>query len=248
MSRTMLTIGLATLIAMTCSGTRGTAADLPVPRPVAATANTLAVPTIDTLAEAIPDGVEVAQLYLKSMTVNDITAANQRLEEVVSKVRSSEAAVNKLYEAAMRSCDHVDNLVSSNIETIVTNVRRLDKSLADIDMRLKHSVETMRQSLGTSGSGILLFRTGAELRRFESAYGEYARLRLSIHELANGLGSLARDLPKAQQFCKPLAIPPLNAEPSSPPTSRTQQVTIRSVPAIRPAQTGRGTPSASKTW
>lgn len=242
-------VGFAAL-AVVCSSTRGlAAADLPVPPTATANAKVLAAPTFEMLAEAPSDGTEVAQLYLKSTTVNDVTVANQRLEQIVLKVRSSEGAVNKLYEGAMRSCDRANDLDPSKIEAVVSNVRRLDSSLADIDVRLKRSVETMRQNSATAGSGILAFRMSAELRRFESAYTEYARLKLSIHELANGLSSLWRDLPKAQQLCRPLMIPPLNADAPALPTSRPQATATRSHPAIKPSLTARGSQwPLSKAW
>jgi hypothetical protein len=151
-------------------------------------------------------------------------SANQRLEQALSNVRLSEMAVSRLYERMMKTCDTVGQVEWSNVQTVVTKVRQLDKNLAQIDLRLKRSIQTMRQRTDANLPGIVAFRTGIELQKFDNAYGDYSRLLLSVHEISEAVVWLSRDLPKAQQLCQPIAIPALTAEPPPLPVAKPRKV------------------------
>jgi hypothetical protein len=186
----------------------------------------IAAQSVSQLAEQIPDGAGLIDLYKAARTVTDVEAANGEVKDQVVRAESLAADLARLHAAKMNVCEDVEQ---SHLEATATKARALSATLARIDGELTRSLATMRQKLVTERT--VSTRAKDDVNRLTIAAHQLGRLNLQTQELAKAIQAVARNIRSAAASCLPTPIPPLFAEGNTP-SSRVVSIS-RSPPARR---------------
>lgn len=189
-----------------------------------------AIAPLSQLAEQIPDGAELIDLYKAARTVTDVEAARGKVKDHVVRAQAVASDLVRLHEAKMNVCEDVEQ---SHLEATAAKAKAFADTLARIDGELTRSLVTMRQSV-TAGRSTST-KAKDDVNRFTVAAHEFGKLNLHAQEVAKAIQSVARNIRTAAESCVPTPIPPLFADGGTP---RSRVVSIRRsplAPGRRPA-------------
>ena len=185
----------------------------PRPREIAAPST---ITPLSQLAEQIPDGAELIDLYKSARTVADIETANGKVKGEVGRAQSVASDLGRLHAVKMTVCEDVGQ---SQLEVAITKARSLSATLARIDGELTKSLTVMRQRVLVDRSASA--RAKDDVNRYTVAAHEFTRLNLQTQELAKAIQGIARNIRTTAISCNPTSIPPLFAHVSAPPNKVT---------------------------
>ena len=185
----------------------------PRPREIAAPST---IAPLSQLAEQIPDGAELIDLYKSARTVADVETANGKVRGEVRRAQLVASDLARLHAAKMMVCEDVEQ---SHLEMSMTKARSLSATLARIDGELTKSLTVMRQRV--LADRLASTRAKDDVSRYTVAVNELGRLNLQTQELAKAIQGIARNIRTAAISCNPTSIPPLFAHGSAPPNKAT---------------------------
>ncbi|MGA8295252.1 MAG: hypothetical protein WB820_22765 [Rhodoplanes sp.] len=189
-----------------------------------------AIAPLSQLAEQIPDGAELIDLYKAARTVADVEAANSKVRGEVGRAQSVASDLGRLHAVKMTVCEDVEQ---SHLEMSMTNARSLSATLARIDGELTKSLTVMRQRV--LADRLASTRAKDDVNRYTVAVHELSRLNVQTQELAKAIHGVARNIRTLAASCLPTSIPPPFAEASSQSSSVISVTRPRPRPRRRPA-------------
>ena len=188
-----------------------------------------AIAPLSQLAEQIPDGAELIDLYKAARSVADLEAANSKVRGEVGRAQSVASDLGRLHAAKMTVCEDVEQ---SHLEATAAKATAFSATLIRIEHEITKSLSAMRQKVTQQS---ISTRAKDDVNRFTVAAHEFTRLNLQTQELAKGIHGIARNIRSAAASCLPTPIPPLFAAGGTP-SSRVVSITrSRPTPRKRPA-------------
>lgn len=175
------------------------------------TAGSLPVPPLSQLADRIPDGTDLIDLYKAARTVADVEAANAKVKDEVVGAQSVASDLARLHAAKMTACEDTGQ---SHLEATAARAQSLSGTLVRIDGELVKSLAAMRQRLAADRTAST--RAKGDINRYTVAANELGRLNLQTRELAKAIQGVALSIKTAAASCNPTPIPPLFAEANQP--------------------------------
>ena len=182
-----------------------------------------AVAPISQLAEQMPDGAELIDIYKAARTVADIEAANAKAKGEVGEAQSIASNFARLHAARISACKEVD---ASRLDATSAKAQAFSATLARIDGELSGSLATMRRTVANGRR--VSTRTMDEADRYTVAVHDFGRLKLQAQELAKAIHGVARNIRSMEASCRPTPIPPLFAGGDSP----SRKASLRRPPPI----------------
>ena len=189
-----------------------------------------AIAPLSQLAEQIPDGAELIDLYKSARTVADVEAANSKVRGEVGRAQSVASDLGRLHAVKMTVCEDVEQ---SHLEMSMTKARSLSATLARIDGELTKSLTVMRQRV--LADRLASTRAKDDVNRYTVAVHELSRLNVQTQELAKAIHGNARNIRSAAASCLPTPIPPLFAAGGTPSSRVVSLTRSRPTPRKRPA-------------
>ena len=141
-----------------------------------------AIAPLSQLAEQIPDGAELIDLYKGARTVADVETANNKVRGEVGRAQSVASDLGRLHAVKMTVCGDVEQ---SHLEMSMTKARSLSATLARIDGELTKSLTIMRQRVLADRSASA--RAKDDMNRYTVAVHELSRLNVQTQELAKAI-------------------------------------------------------------